>query len=427
MTPRTTWLFAASVAVIVLNLFAPQTLVGLIGPSLGLKPVQGGLISMATLLGYAAGLFLLVPLADLLENRRLVVAQLIVAIAAAAAAMFVTRAEALLLLLFVLGAACSAIQVLVPIAAHMASPQRRGQVIGDVMGGLMVGILLSRPLASLVADAWGWRAFYGISAAAMALLTWVLATRLPVRQPAMQASYPALIGSLWRLLCEEPVLRRRALSASLVMGAFSLFWTAVALRLAQAPFGLGQRGIALFALAGAGGAIVTPLAGRLGDRGWTRAATLAAHALLLGAFALAAWAGGQGLASRNPLWPLLAMGAAAVLLDVGVTGDQTLGRRAINMLRPEARGRINGVFVGVFFLGGAAGSALAGAAWAAGGWNAVCAAGGLFALAATGTGLWGRDATISPARTDATISPARTDATISPARTLPAGRAGRRA
>lgn len=392
MTPRLALLFAASVAVIVLNLFAPQTLVGLIGPSLGLQPAQNGLVAMVTLLGYASGLFLLVPLADLLENRRLVVMQLIVAIAAAAAAMFCTGAEALLAALFVLGAACSAIQVLVPIAAHMASPARRGQVIGDVMGGLMVGILLSRPLASLIADAWGWRAFYGISALAMALLVAVLASRLPARQPAATASYPALIASLWRLLREEKVLRRRALSASLVMGAFSLFWTAVALRLAQPPFGLGQRGIALFALAGAGGAIVTPLFGRLGDRGWTRGATLAAHAVLLGALGLAAWAGMAAPAPHAAWWPLLAMGAAAVLLDVGVTGDQTLGRRAINFLRPDARGRINGIFVGVFFLGGAAGSALAGAAWALGGWNAVCAAGALFALSALMTALTGSDA-----------------------------------
>jgi predicted MFS family arabinose efflux permease len=390
MTSRLALLFAASVAIIVTNLFAPQTLIGLIGPSLGLEAAQSGLVAMVTLLGYAAGLFLLVPLADLVENRRLIVAQLIVAIAAAAAAMLASRADALLAALFVLGAACSAIQVLVPIAAHMASPERRGQVIGDVMGGLMAGVLLSRPLASLIADAWGWRAFYGISALAMALLTIVLATRLPLTQPAARISYPALIASLWRLLREEPVLRSRALSAGLVMGAFSLFWTAVALRLAQAPFELGQRGIALFALAGAGGAIVTPVVGRLGDRGWTRATTLVAHLLLLGALGLAAFGGSQAWASHGALWPLLAMVAAAVLLDVGVTGDQTLGRRSVNLLRAEARGRINGIFVGIFFLGGAAGSALAGVTWALGGWNAVCGTGALFALGAFVTALGSR-------------------------------------
>jgi predicted MFS family arabinose efflux permease len=375
-----TALFAIAVGVIVTNLFAPQTLVGLIGPSLGLDAAGNGLVAMATLLGYAAGLFLLVPLADLLENRGLVVRMLGCAIIAAGLAALAPSGAAVLIILFVLGAACSAIQVLVPIAASMAPPDRRGQVIGDVMGGLMVGILLSRPIASLVADAWGWRMFYAISAVAMALLTALLAMRLPRRKPMAQTSYPALIASLWHLLRFEPVLRQRALTASLMMAAFSVFWTSVALRLVQPPYGLDQRGIALFALAGAGGAIVTPLAGRAGDRGWTRPATVASHLLLIAALALAASA--ELVQSALSWMPLALMIVSAVLLDIGVIGDQTLGRRSINLLRPEARSRMNGLFVGLFFVGGALGSAAAGVAWASGGWPMTCAAGAAFGIAA---------------------------------------------
>src|SRR5262249_18340040 len=156
------------------------------------------------------------------------------------------------------------------------------------------------------------------------------------------------------LLRAEPVLRRRALTAASCMAAFSVFWTAIALRLAAAPFHLGQRGIALFALVGAGGAFTAPLPGRGGDRGWTRLTTLAGHLLILAALALAAWA---GCAARLPSGvALVLLGASAVLLDVGVTADQTLGRRVVNLLRPEARGRLNGLFVGLFFIGGAVGS-----------------------------------------------------------------------
>ena len=381
-------LFGTSVGIIVTNLFAPQTLVGQIGPSLGLSPSAAGLAAMATLLGYAAGLFLLVPLADLAENRRLILRMLGAASVCAGLAALAPSAATLLPVLVLLGAACSAIQILVPIAAAMAPPEQRGRVIGDVMGGLMVGILLSRPLASAIAGGTGWRGFYLASAVAMAMLTAVLALRLPPRQPTARASYPALIASLWRLLREEPVLRARALTASLVMAAFSLFWTAVALRLAQPPFGLSQGGIALFALVGAGGAVVTPLIGRAGDRGWTGPATLASHIAVIAAFALAAWAGRADAA--EPLLPLLAMGLAAVVLDIGVTGDQTLGRRAVNLLRPEARGRLNGLFVGLFFLGGAAGSAAAGAAWAAGGWPLICLIGAGIGLAALMAGRLGR-------------------------------------
>lgn len=377
MSGRLTALFALAVGVIVVNLFAPQTLTGLIGPSLGFGAGAAGLVATATLLGYAAGLFLLVPLADLLENRRLVLRLLACAVVAAALAPFAPSVPVLLAVLFILGAACSAIQILVPVAAHMAPAERRGRVIGDVMGGLMVGILLSRPLASFLAAGFGWRAFYGASAAAMALLTLMLALRLPRIRPAARASYGALIASLWHLLRTEPVLQRKALTASLGMGAFSLFWTAVALRLAQPPFSLGQNGIALFALAGAGGAVATPLFGRLGDGRRARSALLVSDALLPVALALMAWAGCADLPRATALALLV---AGAVLLDVGLIGNQTLGRRAINLLNAEARGRINGLFVGLFFIGGAVGSALAGMAWAFGGWLAVCAAAGAFAL-----------------------------------------------
>ncbi|MDR6290162.1 putative MFS family arabinose efflux permease [Inquilinus ginsengisoli] len=381
-------LFAVSVGIIVTNVFAPQTLVGLIGPAFGLTTAGSGLVATATLLGYAAGLFLLVPLADLVENRWLIVRMLGCAAACAGLVTLAPTAAALLAILFLLGAACSAIQILVPIAASMAPPERRGRVIGDVMSGLMVGILLSRPLASAVADGFGWRAFYAGSGLVMGLLTLVLALRLPRRRPAGRIGYAALIASLWHLLRTETVLRTRALTASLVMAAFSAFWTAVALRLAQPPFELSQRGIALFALVGAGGAAVTPLFGRAGDRGWTRPATVASHIAIVVAFAGAAWGGaGAGAAGVGSLILLV---ASAVLLDVGATGDQMLGRYAINQLRPEARGRLNGLFVGLFFLGGAAGSALAGIAWSIGGWPLICLIGAGFGLAALVVDILGR-------------------------------------
>ncbi|AGB69999.1 MULTISPECIES: MFS transporter [Rhizobium] len=383
-----TLLFAIATGVIILNLFAPQTLVGIIGPSLGFSESGAGLVAMASLLGYAAGLFFLVPLADLMENRQLVLRMLLSALVMAIAAAFAPAGWSLLIFLFLLGAACSAIQILVPIAAAMAPPEHRGRVIGNVMSGVMVGILVSRPLASLIADFWGWRSFYALSAATLALLAAVLALRLPERRPLISASYRALISSLFGLLREEPVLRLRAFTAALMMASFSLFWTSVALRLAQPPFSLGQSGIALFALVGAGGAAATSVFGRMGDRGWTRTATLASHLIVLAAMALAAWVG--GIRSGDSVALLILLGVSAVLLDVGVTGDQTLGRRAVNLLKREARGRINGLFVGIFFLGGALGSALAGTAWDFGGWVAVCAGAAGFGVIALITGLAAR-------------------------------------
>lgn len=387
-----TLFFAATVGVIVMDLFAAQPLTGPISADLHLPPGLAGLIAMLPQLGYAAGLVLLVPLVDLLENRRLIVATLAACAAALALPAFTRSGTVFLLATLVAGAASSVIQMLVPMAASMAPEAQRGRAVGNVMSGLMLGILLSRPLASLIAGSAGWRGFYLLAALANAAIAVVLALRLPSRTPSITAGYRALLASMGRLLADEPVLRRHALSAALAMAAFSAFWTAVGLRLAQPPFGLDLHGIAWFAFAGASGAIVTPLAGRAGDRGHGPAAQRIAHGTMLVALALlgiagAGWFGFDAHAHRGLALALLAGGAA--LLDAGVIVDQTIGRRAINLLNPAARGRLNGLFVGLFFIGGALGAALAGSAWAWGGWSAVCGVGFAFAGAAA---VFGRSA-----------------------------------
>ena len=370
------WLGAITTGVVVTNLFAPQILLGLIGRSLSMPAWQAGLISTLTMLGYALGLVLLVPLVDLIENRRVILRTLGCAILAALATAFAPTPSLLLLATFVLGASCAAIQMMVPLVASMVAPERRGQAIGEVMSGLMIGILLSRPAASLIADLWSWRAYYVVSAVLMALLAGALARFLPTLQPTARTSYGELLPSFPRLLREEPVLRVRAWTASLVMASFTAFWSAVALRLPEAPFGLDAKGIAAFALIGVAGAAATPIAGRWGDKGRARPMFLAAHLLITGSLALCAWAG--ALESRIAALFVLSLGT--ILLDVGITTDQTLGRRAINLLRPEARGRMNGLFVALFFIGGGVGAASASLAWNFGGWTMVCAVAASFGV-----------------------------------------------
>lgn len=370
------WIGAITTGTVVTNLFAPQILVGLIGRSLGMTELQAGLISTLTLLGYALGLLLLVPLVDLVENRRLILRTLACAIVAAIGTAMAPTPVILLAATFILGASCAAIQMVVPLVASMVPPERRGQAIGDVMSGLMIGILLSRPAASLIADSWNWRGYYVTSAVLMTVLAGALARYLPTLQPAAKVSYGALLRSFPKLLRDEPVLRVRSWTAALVMASFTAFWAAVALRLPDAPFKLDARGIALFALIGVAGAAATPIAGRWGDRGFARPLLIVSHLLIAGALALCAWAG--MIESRVAALSLLGVGA--VLLDFGITTDQTLGRRAVNLLQPEARGRINGLFVALFFIGGAVGAATASAAWSFGGWTAVCAVAATFGV-----------------------------------------------
>jgi predicted MFS family arabinose efflux permease len=390
LTTPLTVLFAAAIGIIVMDLFAAQPLTGPIQHSLGLPASLTGMVAMLPQLGYALGLVLLVPLTDLIENRRLIVRTLWACAALLAVAMVAHHGSLFLAALFFAGASSSVIQMLVPMAASMASEDRRGRAVGNVMSGLMLGILLSRPLASVIAGSIGWRAFYGVAAAADALLALVLATRLPRRTPLVSTTYGALLRSLWTLLAGERVLQRHAFSAALGMGAFSAFWTAIGLRLAERPFNFNFYDIALFALAGAAGVVATPLAGWAGDKGLGRGALALGHVIMLAALVGsgivgAGWFGFDAHVHRGLAIALLVIGAAA--LDAGVVTDQTLGRRAINLLNPAARGRLNGLFVGVFFIGGAAGASAAGAAWAWMGWSGVCVVGLVFAGAAFLLGL----------------------------------------
>ncbi len=233
LTAPLTLFFAAAVGVIIVNLTAAQPLTGPVSRALNLPSELAGLIAMLPQLGYAAGLLLLVPLCDLLENRKLIFRTLMCCAVFLGIAALARSGWLFLLSVSLAGATSSVIQMLVPMAASMAPEHGRGRAIGNVMSGLMIGILLSRPLASVIAGSFGWRAFFGIEACADALLAVVLYTQLPTHRPLATARYPALLRSLWTLLRTEPILQRRATLAALGLGAFSAFWTAIALLLAQ--------------------------------------------------------------------------------------------------------------------------------------------------------------------------------------------------
>ncbi|MDR6771647.1 MFS transporter [Azospirillum sp. BE72] len=358
-------LMALACGVVVANIYYAQPLVGLIGPAVGLSPETASLVVTLTQVGYGAGLVLLVPLGDLLENRRLVVATLCSTVAALLVAAVAPTASLFLAAAFLIGVTSVAVQMLVPLAAHMAPEASRGQVVGNVMSGLLLGILLARPVSSLIADSFGWRAVFGLSAVAMVGFAVLLWRVLPQRRPNGQSSYGALIGSLGRLLVRTPVLQRRTVYQTMMFASFSLYWTSVPLLLAGAPFHLSQRGIALFALSGAAGALVAPLAGRIADRGWTRPATGFALAMAALSFFVARAGVGAGEGS------IALLVLAGLLLDMGVQMNMVLGQRAIYSLGAETRSRMNAIYMAIFFLGGAAGSALAGYAFAIGGWEPV--------------------------------------------------------
>ncbi|WP_263263468.1 MFS transporter [Pseudomonas sp. RIT-PI-S] len=333
---------------VVANLYYAQPIVELIAPAIGLSSTHASLVVSLTQFGYAAGLLLLVPLADLMENRRLVVGfTLAVAVWLAIAGASQTQSLFLIASLFI-GLTSVAVQILVPLAAHMAPEQSRGRIVGNIMSGLLLGVLLSRPLSSTVAQTFGWRSIYFIASGLMAVIALVMALALPRRMPTHQASYAALIGSVFTLARRYGVLRQRSLYQGLVFASFSLFWTIAPIELIR-HHGFSQGQVALFALVGAVGAIAAPIAGRLADAGHGQIGTkvallLAPVALLMGT-----------LPGGGYLWLV----ASAVLLDFAVQLNMVLSQREVYALDPHSRARLNAVYMTSLFVGGALGSLLA--------------------------------------------------------------------
>ncbi|MFK3893757.1 MFS transporter [Bacillus subtilis] len=363
ISPSLTLLLATACGIIVANLYYAQPLVGLISKAIGLSPGSAGLIVTLTQIGYVAGLLFLVPLGDIIENKKLVVASLLLSAAALTLTAFVKHGTLFLVAAFFVGLGSIAAQVLVPFASYLASDAARGRVVGNVMSGLLLGIMLSRPISSLVADIWGWNAIFALSAVVSVILAIVLSKVLPARKPTANTNYTALLGSMWKLLVTTPVLRRRAIYHAFVFGAFSLFWTTVPLLLSGPDFHFSQKAIALYALVGIAGAVAAPIGGRLADRGLTRLATGIALGVVVVSLLLPLM-----IQSSSPVG-ITVLVAAAILLDMGVSANLVLSQRAIFSLAPEIRSRLNGLFMAIFFLGGAIGSSIGGWAYASGGWS----------------------------------------------------------
>jgi predicted MFS family arabinose efflux permease len=359
-------LLAVSCGLTVANLYYAQPLLAPISRSLHVSVAAAGGLVTLTQAGYVVGMLLLVPLGDRTDRRRLVSVLLVVATAALALAGLATAFWLLLIGALVSGVTSVVAQILLPFAADLAPERSRGAIVGRVVSGLLAGVLLSRTLGSLLADATSWRVVYLGSAACMAALALVLRLALPARPPAVRLGYGQLLRSTARLVREHPALRRRALYQAAMFGAFSAFWSTISFVLTGPPLRYSQLGVGLFALVGAGGALIAPTAGRLSDRGLTRPMTAVAFVVAALAFALA------GLGRGN----VILLAVAGILIDMAVQSSFIFGQHTIYRLDPDARTRLNSIYIATFFLGGAIGSQAGAVAYHLAGWTAVTVLGG---------------------------------------------------
>ncbi|WP_152045921.1 MFS transporter [Aureimonas psammosilenae] len=367
-----TTFFALACGALAANLYYAQPLVAPIAQSVGLDPSVESAIVTAAQIGYGLGLVALVPLGDVVENRSLILATMAANVVGLVGFALAPGLAALFALMLVVGITSTAAQMLVPLAAHLAPPAARGRVVGNVMSGLLGGILIARPLASFLSVHIGWRGVFLASASVVTAIMLASLKLLPRRKPVASHSYPYLVASLGRLFVHEPVLRRRALYHASLFASFSLFWTGAPLILLRPPHELTQTGIAFFALSGVLGVFAAPVAGRLADRGHSRTGTLLAIGTVIAGFAIAL-AGAHSLA---------ALVCAGILIDLGVQANLVIGQREIFQLDPAIRNRLNAVYMATFFTGGAIGSALTSPALDRFGWAGVCVLGLGFPAAA---------------------------------------------
>lgn len=370
LSPALIVLMSIATGLAVASNYYAQPLLDTIARNFSLSASSAGFIVTAAQLGYAAGLLFLVPLGDMFERRRLIVSMTLLA----AGGMLIT-ASSQSLAMMILGTALTGLfsvvaQILVPLAATLASPDKRGKVVGTIMSGLLLGILLARTVAGLLANLGGWRTVFWVASVLMALMALALWRGLPQMKSETHLNYPQLLGSVFSMFISDKILRTRALLGCLTFANFSILWTSMAFLLAAPPFNYSDGVIGLFGLAGAAGALGARPAGGFADKGKSHHTTTFGLLLLLLSW-LAIWFGHTSV---------LALIIGILVLDLTVQGVHITNQTVIYRIHPDARNRLTAGYMTSYFIGGAAGSLISASAWKHGGWAGVCLAGATIAL-----------------------------------------------
>ncbi|WP_074012147.1 MFS transporter [Candidatus Sodalis sp. SoCistrobi] len=370
LNPALTLIMAIATGLAVASNYYAQPLLDAIARTYHLSVREAGFIVTAAQLSYACGLMFLVPLGDKFERRSMIVVMSVLA----AIGMVIT-ASAPSLPVMLLGTALTGLfsvvaQILVPLAASLADPARRGKVVGTIMSGLLLGILLARTAAGALADLGGWQTVYWLASALMIVMAVILWFALPRYKQYSDLNYRQLLGSIFSIYRHSPVLRNRSLLGCLSFACFSNLWTSMAFLLAAPPFHYSESTIGLFGLVGAAGALAATRAGTLSDRGKAKITTLSGLLLLLFSWVLV-WYGQYH-------WLSLVLGI--IVLDLAAQGLHITNQSVIYRRMPEARNRLTSGYMTSYFAGGAFGSLVSATAYQSAGWNGVSLAGGLLCL-----------------------------------------------
>jgi predicted MFS family arabinose efflux permease len=363
---------AICTGLIVANIYYCQPLIVLISKGFNLPESKVGSIAFFTQAGYALGLLFFVPLGDKVERKKQILWMTACTVAALIFAALSPNLLSLQIASLLIGATSIIPQLILPLAAHLASPTRTGKVIGVIMSGLLIGILLSRTLSGFIGVWLGWRGMFWVAAALSFIMLLVMRLTFPVSQPGFKGSYASLMRSLASLVREQPLLREAALISALAFSTFGMFWTTMVLHLSGSPFNFQSNLIGLFGLAAAAGALAAPLVGGSADKRNPRIPIGYGIGLLFVSFIL------------FYIWndSVIGLIAGIILLDLAMQCIHVSNQSRIYALLPGARNRLNTVYMTVSFMGTSLGSAIGLIVWDRANWKGVCIAGMILGAAA---------------------------------------------
>ena len=366
------YLMSLSAGLVAANIYYNQPLLNYISAEFDVSESQASGVALATQLGYAMGLLLIIPLGDKIANHRILRFDFLVMIGSLIAVAMAGSLWLLIAASFFVGLTSAIPQLFVPMAARLASEESRGRAIGIVMSGLLIGVLGSRVLSGGIGELFGWRTVYYLAAAMMVALFALLTLKLPRLNPTYEGSYFELMRSIGHYFKKEPSLRLAALRGALSFGALSAFWTTLVF-LMKDNFDFGSSVAGLFGLLGIGGALAAAQVGKLNDRMGKQKIIVAAIAVMVVSWVVF-------LFSANSIAGIV---VGVILLDLGQQALHITNQNIIFAKNPDARNRINTVYMVSFFLGGAGGTILGAVAWEHFQWTGVS----LFGLSLSATAM----------------------------------------
>ncbi|WP_026889500.1 MFS transporter [Clostridium beijerinckii] len=346
----------------VANLYYIQPLLGDIAKTFHVDQLSIGFAAMLTQIGYAIGMIFILPLGDIKEKRNLIVIVLLCSIISLMSMFFSSNIYILTISSFAVGFTSIIPQLIIPLAAQLSNPQQRGQTIGTIMSGLLIGILLSRTVSGILGSYLGWRTVYLIAAIMMFALMLILRKLIPLCNPISDIKYSELLKSMIHLIKTEPILRESSINGALMFSAFSAFWTSLIFLLESSHYNMGAEAAGLLGLVGVSGALAAPLVGKVADKRGSRFAIGICIVVVIVSYLSFFLFGFK-------IWGLV---LGVILLDLGVQSCNVSNQARVHSLNEETRNRLNTIYMVSFFLGGAFGSFLGSYSYSHFGWYGVC-------------------------------------------------------